>query len=170
MLRRRLKTLLATSLALAAITTTTSTAAASGEPTRQPAAPQAPAGISMISRDIYLTETAHTGTAYLPATGARAIRLAAGDYRFSVYLSNSIPASRFYRDVRIPFGDYKWRCYLSGTGVPWSETNYNYAGNCLLDPDNPDLPNIWLPTPWPEKILWRRYKGTFYWESKLEQL
>ena len=126
---------------------------------------------ALISRSIYLTEKAHTGTAKLPATAPRVIDLAGGVYLWSVYLSDSDLAFPFEVERRIPKDTYNWRCYLSGTGLPWDpdEYNFNYAGNCLLDPANPDLPSIWLPGT-SGKLNYTRYKGTFYWESKLVYL
>lgn len=124
---------------------------------------------AIISRDIYLTDQAVTGTALLPAGASpRVIDLDPGTYVWTFYLSDSKPTVPFEQVFTLSQrGRYNWRCYLTGTGVPWSETTYNYKGNCLLRPHDSTKADIWLPVNSTSRILYRRYKGTFYWESKL---
>ncbi|GAB3837749.1 hypothetical protein [Kribbella italica] len=123
-------------------------------------------GPAVISRDVYLTNEAVTGTALLPAGASpRVIYLAAGNYRFTTYLSDSAPAEEWDTYfVLKQGGTYNWRCYIDGTGDAWPKVNYH--GKCLLRPHNSDRPDLWLPGGG-GAVQWTRYKGTFYWESKL---
>ncbi|WP_433017662.1 hypothetical protein [Kribbella sp. CA-294648] len=126
-------------------------------------APAPAAAPATISREIYLTgSTPVTGTVMVPASGPRRIYLAAATYAWHVTIDGVGRA----RNVSLRAGWYNWRCYLTGNGTVYP--NYNYRGNCLLDPDAAGQANAWLPAS--GAINWAVPTGWHTWKSDLYML